>query len=140
MGAPARLDGAVRDRGAREILSPRRLLLLLGFQTPVVAQAEQDRLGGTLFLESGLRFDGIGFGAAGRRVGEVVFTTGMVGYPESLTDPSFRGQSSPSPTPSSGTTGFPRPGRETATGSRSSRARRSRSEACWSEGRPDRTM
>ena len=66
MGAPARLDGAVHDRGARQILSPRRLLLLLGFQTPVVAQAEQDRLGGTLFLESGLRFDGIGFGAAGR--------------------------------------------------------------------------
>jgi carbamoyl-phosphate synthase small subunit len=58
----------------------------------VVADAEQDRLGGTLFLESGLRFDGEGFGATGRRVGEVVFTTGMVGYPESLTDPSFRGQ------------------------------------------------
>jgi len=31
-------------------------------------------------------------GATARRVGEVVFTTGMVGYPESLTDPSFRGQ------------------------------------------------
>ncbi len=58
----------------------------------MVAEAEQDRLGGTLFLENGLRFDGIGFGAPGRRVGEVVFTTGMVGYPESLTDPSFRGQ------------------------------------------------
>jgi carbamoyl-phosphate synthase small subunit len=58
----------------------------------VAADAEQDRLGGTLFLESGLRFDGAGFGAPGRRVGEVVFTTGMAGYPESLTDPSFRGQ------------------------------------------------
>jgi carbamoyl-phosphate synthase small subunit len=58
----------------------------------VVAETEQDRLGGTLFLESGLRFDGPGLGAATRRVGEVVFTTGMVGYPESLTDPSFRGQ------------------------------------------------
>jgi carbamoyl-phosphate synthase small subunit len=58
----------------------------------VAAHAEQDRLGGTLFLENGLRFDGVGFGAATRRVGEVVFTTGMVGYPESLTDPSFRGQ------------------------------------------------
>jgi len=57
-----------------------------------VAEAEQHRLGGTLFLEDGLRFDGVGFGAATRRVGEVVFTTGMVGYPESLTDPSFRGQ------------------------------------------------
>jgi len=49
-------------------------------------------LRGTLFLEDGTRLDGEGFGAAGRRVGEVVFTTGMVGYPESLTDPSFRGQ------------------------------------------------
>lgn len=49
-------------------------------------------LGGTLFLEDGTRFDGPGFGRATRRVGEVVFTTGMVGYPESLTDPSFRGQ------------------------------------------------
>ncbi|MGA8664067.1 MAG: glutamine-hydrolyzing carbamoyl-phosphate synthase small subunit [Thermoplasmata archaeon] len=58
----------------------------------MAAHAEQDRLGGTLFLENGLRFDGVGFGATGRRVGEVVFTTGMVGYPESLTDPSFRGQ------------------------------------------------
>lgn len=49
-------------------------------------------LGGTLFLEDGTRFEGEGFGAPTRRVGEVVFTTGMVGYPESLTDPSFRGQ------------------------------------------------
>jgi carbamoyl-phosphate synthase small subunit len=58
----------------------------------VVADTEQNRLGGTLFLENGLRFDGVGIGAATRRIGEVVFTTGMVGYPESLTDPSFRGQ------------------------------------------------
>ncbi|MCI4365377.1 MAG: glutamine-hydrolyzing carbamoyl-phosphate synthase small subunit [Thermoplasmata archaeon] len=49
-------------------------------------------LRGTLFLEDGTRFDGVGFGARGRKVGEVVFTTGMAGYPESLTDPSFRGQ------------------------------------------------
>ena len=49
-------------------------------------------LRGTLFLEDGTRFDGAGFGAEASHVGEVVFTTGMVGYPESLTDPSFRGQ------------------------------------------------
>ncbi len=49
-------------------------------------------LGGTLFLEDGTRFDGAGFGAETSHVGEVVFTTGMVGYPESLTDPSYRGQ------------------------------------------------
>ncbi|MCI4349277.1 MAG: glutamine-hydrolyzing carbamoyl-phosphate synthase small subunit [Thermoplasmata archaeon] len=48
--------------------------------------------GATLFLEDGTRFDGRGFGAEGSKVGEVVFTTGMVGYPESLTDPSYRGQ------------------------------------------------
>jgi len=58
-----------------------------------VAPSEaHDELGGSLFLEGGLRFDGAGFGARARRTGEVVFTTGMVGYPESLTDPSFRGQ------------------------------------------------
>lgn len=45
-----------------------------------------------MFLEDGTRFDGVGFGASTTVVGEVVFTTGMVGYPESLTDPSFRGQ------------------------------------------------
>ena len=49
-------------------------------------------LGGTLFLEDGTRFDGVGFGRPTSRPGEVVFTTGMVGYPESLTDPSYRGQ------------------------------------------------
>ena len=54
--------------------------------------SERDALGGTLFLEDGTRFDGWGFGRATRRCGEVVFTTGMAGYPESLTDPSFRGQ------------------------------------------------
>ena len=48
--------------------------------------------GGTVFLEDGTRFDGRGFGATASKVGEVVFTTGMVGYPESLTDPSYRGQ------------------------------------------------
>ncbi|MGI0070568.1 MAG: glutamine-hydrolyzing carbamoyl-phosphate synthase small subunit [Thermoplasmata archaeon] len=55
-------------------------------------RAATSALGGTLFLGDGTRFDGFGFGAAVRRVGEVVFTTGMAGYPESLTDPSYRGQ------------------------------------------------
>ncbi|MCI4320713.1 MAG: glutamine-hydrolyzing carbamoyl-phosphate synthase small subunit [Thermoplasmata archaeon] len=57
-----------------------------------MGEAESSALSGTLLLEDGTRFDARGFGAVGRRVGEVVFTTGMVGYPESLTDPSFRGQ------------------------------------------------
>jgi len=64
----------------------------LGSSTPVTARPGPSELVGTLFLEDGTRFDGFGFGARVERVGEVVFTTGMVGYPESLTDPSFRGQ------------------------------------------------
>jgi len=46
----------------------------------------------TLELEDGTRYTGVAFGRAAPAAGEVVFTTGMVGYPESLTDPSFRGQ------------------------------------------------
>jgi carbamoyl-phosphate synthase small subunit len=58
----------------------------------VSSDASDPELGGTLFLEDGTRFDGKGIGAPGRSVGEVVFTTGMVGYPETLTDPSYAGQ------------------------------------------------
>jgi carbamoyl-phosphate synthase small subunit len=43
-------------------------------------------------LADGARFDGIACGADGHAVGEVVFTTGMSGYQESMTDPSFAGQ------------------------------------------------
>jgi carbamoyl-phosphate synthase small subunit len=64
----------------------------VGFSTAAEAESTGTALGGTLFLEDGTRFNGRGIGAAGTRVGEVVFTTGMVGYPESLTDPSYRGQ------------------------------------------------
>lgn len=45
-----------------------------------------------LLLADGLRVEGCGFGAPGVKVGEVVFSTSMTGYPESLTDPSYRGQ------------------------------------------------
>ena len=43
-------------------------------------------------LEDGTIFEGIGFGFPCETSGEVVFNTGMVGYTESLTDPSYRGQ------------------------------------------------
>lgn len=45
-----------------------------------------------LVLEDGTILDGIGFGYPAKVVGEVVFNTGMVGYTEALTDPSYRGQ------------------------------------------------
>jgi carbamoyl-phosphate synthase small subunit len=50
------------------------------------------RTAGYLLLEDGARFDGEMCAAAGHAVGEVVFTTGMSGYQESMTDPSFAGQ------------------------------------------------
>ncbi len=45
-----------------------------------------------LLLEDGTSFIGKGFGATGKITGEVVFSTQMVGYPEALTDPSYKGQ------------------------------------------------
>ena len=45
-----------------------------------------------LVLEDGSVFQGYAFGYNKAVNGEVVFNTGMVGYPESLTDPSYRGQ------------------------------------------------
>jgi len=45
-----------------------------------------------LALADGTVFEGVSIGAPGRAVGEVVFSTGMTGYQEMLTDPSYRGQ------------------------------------------------
>lgn len=46
----------------------------------------------TLILEDGSCFEGESFGYEKPVVGEVVFNTAMMGYPESLTDPSYVGQ------------------------------------------------
>jgi len=46
----------------------------------------------TLTLEDGSSYSGNSFGSEKSVSGEVVFNTGMVGYPESLTDPSYKGQ------------------------------------------------
>ena len=45
-----------------------------------------------LLLEDGTEFQGISFGNESSVSGEVVFNTAMTGYPESLTDPSYKGQ------------------------------------------------
>ena len=45
-----------------------------------------------LMLENGRIFEGISFGSKGTVIGEVVFTTGLTGYQETLTDPSYYGQ------------------------------------------------
>lgn len=52
----------------------------------------QESLNAKLILEDGTIFEGYSFGYAGSIAGEVVFNTAMTGYPESLTDPSYKGQ------------------------------------------------
>jgi carbamoyl-phosphate synthase small subunit len=53
---------------------------------------KSNSLNSVLALKDGTVFEGIGFGAEGETVGEVVFNTSLVGYEESLTDPSYKGQ------------------------------------------------
>ncbi|TFK22828.1 aspartate carbamoyltransferase [Coprinopsis marcescibilis] len=62
---------------------------------PVTGPAQDDEsvVDGILELTDGTVYSGISFGAEGKSIaGECVFQTGMVGYTESLTDPSYEGQ------------------------------------------------
>ena len=59
--------------------------------TPTLPGRDHDRLM-SLELKDGTIFPGYNYGAPTSVSGELVFQTGMVGYPESLTDPSYRGQ------------------------------------------------
>ncbi|MEW6652243.1 MAG: glutamine-hydrolyzing carbamoyl-phosphate synthase small subunit [Bacteroidota bacterium] len=66
--------------------------------TKIGAKVELDKntrtpkLTAKLVLKDGNIFEGKLFGAQRSAAGEVVFNTGMVGYPETLTDPSYKGQ------------------------------------------------
>ncbi|MBD3228877.1 MAG: glutamine-hydrolyzing carbamoyl-phosphate synthase small subunit [Candidatus Lokiarchaeota archaeon] len=62
-----------------------------------------------LVLEDGTYFEGIGFGSTKEVNGEFVFNTGMVGYPESMTDPSYKGQILTFTYPLIGNYGIPNP-------------------------------
>ena len=59
-----------------------------------------------LVLEDGRSFLGRSFGAEGETFGELVFSTGMSGYQETLTDPSYRGQVVLATAPHIGNTGW----------------------------------
>ncbi|WP_298864819.1 glutamine-hydrolyzing carbamoyl-phosphate synthase small subunit [uncultured Microbacterium sp.] len=59
-----------------------------------------------LVLEDGTRFTGRAYGATGTTLGEVVFATGMSGYQETLTDPSYAGQIVLQTAPHIGNTGM----------------------------------
>ena len=59
-----------------------------------------------LVLEDGTRYRGRAYGARGRALGEAVFATGMSGYQETLTDPSYAGQIVVQTAPHIGNTGM----------------------------------
>ncbi len=61
-------------------------------QSEAIADVEREPGSMKLVLEDGTEFEGKAFGAARSVKGEVVFNTGMSGYVEALTDPSYRGQ------------------------------------------------
>lgn len=69
-----------------------------------------------LALADGTVFSGVSFGAEGTTTGEVVFTTGMSGYQEVLTDPSYSGQLVTMTAPQIGNTGVNAADAESRTG------------------------
>jgi carbamoyl-phosphate synthase small subunit len=68
-----------------------------------MSSAEPDAM---LVLEDGTTLRGTGFGASGESFGEMVFNTGMTGYQETLTDPSYCGQIVAMTAPHIGNTGM----------------------------------
>ena len=62
------------------------------FSAPTAPATAARREPAVLVLEDGARYEGRGYGAVGRTLGEAVFATGMTGYQETLTDPSYAGQ------------------------------------------------
>jgi len=68
--------------------------------------AEQRRGKAMLVLDDGRTFTGTTFGAIGQTLGEAVFSTGMSGYQETLTDPSYHRQIVVATAPQIGNTGW----------------------------------
>lgn len=71
-----------------------------------VNTSRRDTVPAVLVLEDGRSFHGRSFGAVGTTTGEAVFSTGMTGYQETLTDPSYRGQVVVMTSPHVGNTGM----------------------------------
>ena len=86
------LDGSIEIASARtNITRTANGLVRSQDQNPYFPDAPPEREM-LLELKDGSTYRGHGFGAGHGVAGELVFQTGMVGYPESLTDPSYRGQ------------------------------------------------
>lgn len=89
MGLTTRQDGSISPT---QLKPPGRRPTSTLIRT-VSAQTIRDEERRTyLELKDGTVYEGFAFGADRSAAGELVFQTGMVGYPESITDPSYRGQ------------------------------------------------
>ena len=75
-------------------------------QAAAVTQPAGRRIPAILVLEDGRTFQGVSYGAEGETFGEAVFSTGMSGYQETLTDPSYHRQVVVMTSPHVGNTGM----------------------------------
>jgi carbamoyl-phosphate synthase/aspartate carbamoyltransferase len=82
--------GAVAYQNTKDLL-PKMASGAVIAPATIPVRGGSDRLV-ALELEDGTVYQGFNFGAEKSVAGELVFQTGMVGYPESITDPSYRGQ------------------------------------------------
>lgn len=76
-------------------MSPRRAPSSSSLRRGKAGGLQGDEFGQTtakLHMSDGYQVEGYSFGAETSMAGECVFNTGMVGYPEALTDPSYKGQ------------------------------------------------
>jgi carbamoyl-phosphate synthase small subunit len=72
----------------------------------VMKESPMSRSAAVLVLEDGRVYTGTAFGALGQTLGEAVFSTGMSGYQETLTDPSYHRQIVVATAPQIGNTGW----------------------------------
>ncbi|MFB7908474.1 glutamine-hydrolyzing carbamoyl-phosphate synthase small subunit [Kitasatospora sp. NPDC058162] len=73
---------------------------------PTTQRQRRERIPAVLVLEDGRTFRGQAYGATGETFGEAVFNTGMSGYQETLTDPSYHRQVVVMTAPQIGNTGW----------------------------------
>ncbi|MFJ9772234.1 glutamine-hydrolyzing carbamoyl-phosphate synthase small subunit [Kitasatospora sp. NPDC101157] len=73
---------------------------------PTTQRQRRERIPAVLVLEDGRTFGGQAYGATGETFGEAVFNTGMSGYQETLTDPSYHRQVVVMTAPQIGNTGW----------------------------------
>ncbi|MGW2375817.1 glutamine-hydrolyzing carbamoyl-phosphate synthase small subunit [Kitasatospora sp. NPDC001683] len=73
---------------------------------PTTTRQRRERIPAVLVLEDGRTFRGQAYGATGETFGEAVFNTGMSGYQETLTDPSYHRQVVVMTAPQIGNTGW----------------------------------